>query len=302
MKIKALYNILMMMAIVAFASSCDDKNDSNYEPGAPTAEGCLGVYFNSSNANERIFQPGEATEIELTVSRLKAESAADVPLTVSADEGLNVASTASFAAGQASTTIKITFSNLEPSRKYNYSISVGEEYADHYTVVEGTTTFKGYIMEAAWKTISNNVMMKWTTLGMLNFFTGTLEQLGETNRYRFVNFLNSGVDYIFVVGSASTAYVGYNSITTYANYEPYEGPEAKAAYLFDDATQSYPVWQVADGTIEVADICILEDYGATLGYSCISFDKKGGYVYLYFTDYTDGQYDDYNAVSFSWKD
>ena len=144
--------------------------------------------------------------------------------------------------------------------------------------------------------------MKWTTLGMLNFFTGTLEQLGETNRYRFVNFLNSGVDYIFVVGSASTAYVGYNSITTYANYEPYEGPEAKAAYLFDDATQSYPVWQVADGTIEVADICILEDYGTTLGYSCISFDKKGGYVYLYFTDYTDGQYDDYNAVSFSWKD
>ena len=104
------------------------------------------------------------------------------------------------------------------------------------------------------------------------------------------------------MGSASTAYVGYNSITTYANYEPYEGSEAKAAYLFDDATQSYPVWQVADGTIEVADICILEDYGTTLGYSCISFDKKGGYVYLYFTDYTDGQYDDYNAVSFSWKD
>lgn len=291
-----------MMATIAFAASCDNKNDSDYEPGAPTAEGCIGVYINSSNANERIFQPGEATEIELTVSRLKAEIAADVPLTVKADEGLNVASTASFAAGQTSTTIKITFSNLEPSKKYNYTISVGEEYADHYTEVEGTTTFKGYIMEAAWKNISSNVTMTWTTLGVENKFTSTLEQLGETNRYRFVNFLNSGIDYIFVVGSASTAYVGYDCITTYANYEPYEGSEAKAAYLFDDATQSYPTWKVADGTIEVADICILEDYGTSLGYSCISFDKKGGYVYIYFTDYTDGQYDYYNAVSFSWKE
>ena len=302
MKIKTIYNILMMMAMVAFAASCDDKNDSNYEPGTPTAEGCLGVYFNSSNASERIFQPGEASEIEVSVSRLKTESAADVPLIVTADAGLNVPTTASFAAGQATTAIKITFSNLEPSRKYNYSITVGEDYADHYTVVEGTTVFKGYVMEAAWQTISSNVKMSWTTLGVANSFTGTLQQLGETNRYRFVNFLNSGVDYIFTVGSASTAYVGYNCITTYANYEPYEGSEAKAAYLYDDATQSYPTWTVADGTIEVADICILEDYGTTLGYSCISFDKKSGYVYLYFTDYTDGQYDNYNAVSFSWKE
>ena len=113
------------MAMVAFAASCDDKNDSNYEPGAPTAEGCLGVYFNSSNANERIFQPGEATEIELTVSRLKAESAADVPLTVSADEGLNVASTASFAVCTSSlriictTSLEIRNISLDARRMYS---------------------------------------------------------------------------------------------------------------------------------------------------------------------------------------
>ena len=292
----------MMLAMVALASSCDDKNDSNYEPGAPTASGSLGVYFNSSNASEHIFQPGEANEVEFTISRLKTDNAAEVPLVVKADAGLNIPSTASFAAGQATTSIKITFSGLEPSKKYNYTIAVGEEYADHYTIVEGTTSFTGYIMEAAWNTISDNVSMSWTTLGVANSFTSTLQQLGETNRYRFVNFLNSGIDYIFVVGSASTAYVGYDCIITYANYEPYEGAEAKAAYLFDDATQSYPTWTVADGTIEVADICVMEDYGSTIGYSCISFDKRGGYVYLYFTDYTDGSYDYYNAVSFSWNE
>ena len=143
--------------------------------------------------------------------------------------------------------------------------------------------------------------MKWTTKGVTSEFTTSFQQLGNTNRFRFPNFLNSGVDYIFTVGSNSTAFPGYYSITTYANYEPYEGTEAKGAYLFDDATQSYPTWTVADGTIEVADICILEDYGTTTGYSCISITRRSGYVYLYFSDYTDGSYEYYNAVSFSWE-
>ena len=143
--------------------------------------------------------------------------------------------------------------------------------------------------------------MKWTTKGVTSEFTTSFQQLGNTNRFRFPNFLNSGVDYIFTIGSNSPAYPGYYSITTYANYEPYEGTEAKGAYLFDDATQSYPTWTVADGTIEVADICILEDYGTTTGYSCISIYKRSGYVYLYWTDYTDGSTEYYNAVSFSWE-
>ena len=49
------------------------------------------------------------------------------------------------------------------------------------------------------------------------------------------------------------------------------------------------------------DICVLEDYGTTTGYSCISFDKCSGYVHIYFTEYTDGQYEYYNPVSFTWK-
>ena len=138
-----------------------------------------------------------------------------------------------------------------------------EEYADHYTTKPGATAYSGFIMVAAWESISDNVKMKWTTQGVENEFTTSLQQLGNTNRFRFPNFLNSGVDYIFTVGSNSTAFPGYYSITTYANYEPYEGTEAKAAYFFDDATQSYPTWTVADGTVEVADIRILEDYGTT---------------------------------------
>ena len=290
-----------MMAMI-LATACDDKNDSNYEPGTPTAENSIGVYFDSSNPSEFIFQPGEANEIEIGVSRLKGvDTAAEVPLVVSADDGLTVPATAKFEAGESSTTIKVGFGNLEKSKKYNIKVTVPEDYADHYTNKPGATAYAGYIMVAAWNTISDKVKMSWTTLGVTNEFTTSLERLGETDRYRFPNFLTSGIDYIFTIGNNSTAYAGYNCITTYANYEPYEGSEAKGAYLFDDATQDYPTWTVANGTIEVADICILENYGTATGYSCISFTRRSGYVYLYFTDYTDGTYEYYNAVSFSWE-
>ena len=290
------------MVAMIFATACDDKNDINYEPGAPTSENSIGVYFDSSNPSEFIFQPGEASDIEIGVSRLNGiDTATEVPLVVTADEGLTVPATAKFEAGESNTTVKVAFANLEESKKYNLKVAVPEEYADHYTTKPGASTYAGYIMVAAWNTISDKVKMSWTTLGVASTFTTTLQRLGETNRYRFLNFLTSGIDYIFTVGSNSTFFAGYNCITTYANYEPYEGSEAKGAYLFDDATQSYPTWTVADGTIEVADICILENYGSTIGYSCISFYNQNGYVYLYFTDYTDGQYDYYNAVSFSWE-
>ena len=290
-----------MLAMI-LATACDDKNESNYEPGQPTAEGSMGVYFDDSNSSEFIFQPGEATEVEISVSRLNGiETSADVPLVVTADEGLSVPATATFEAGKSSTTVKVGFSNLEESKKYNLKVTVAEEYADHYSAKPGATAYAGYIMVAAWQTISDNVTMKWTTLGVANEFTTSLERLGETDRYRFRNFLTSGLDYVFTIGNNSTAYAGYNCITTYSNYEPYEGTEAKGAYLFDDATQSYPTWTVADGSIEVQDICVLEDYGTTKGYSCISLDKHGGYVYLYFTEYTDGQYEYYNYVTFTWE-
>ena len=290
------------MVAMILATACDDKNDINYEPGSPTANGSMAVYFDDSNPSEFIFQPGEASDIEIGVSRLNGiDTATEVPLVVTADDGLTVPATAKFEAGESNTTIKVAFANLEESKKYNLKVAVPEEYADHYTTKPGASTYAGYIMVAAWESISDNVKMIWDTQGVENEFTTSLQQLGNTNRFRFPNFLNSGVDYIFTVGSNSTAFPGYYSITTYANYEPYEGTEAKAAYFFDDATQSYPTWTVADGTVEVADICILEDYGTTTGYSCISIYKRSGYVYLYWTDYTDGSTEYYNAVEFWWE-
>ncbi|MGN0232875.1 MAG: hypothetical protein ACI4B5_00445 [Bacteroidaceae bacterium] len=298
---RIIYNIMYATAAILLAMSCDDRNETDYEPGKPTAEGSIGVYFDGSNPSEFLLRPGEASEIEIGVSRIEGGNAAtEVPLIVTADDGISFPSFVEFAAGEYNTTIKVTLGDLAESKVYHFTVTVPEEYADHYTIKSGSTTYSGTILIAAWNTIADNVKMKWSTLGITNEFTTTLECLGETGRYRFSNFLTSGIDYIFTIGDESKAFIGYNCITTYSNYEPYEGSEAKAVYFFDSATQSYPTWTVADGTIEVLDICILEDYGKNTGYSCISLDKQRGYIYLYWTEYTDGQYEYYNAVSFSW--
>ena len=73
----------------------------------------------------------------------------------------------------------------------------------------------------------------------------------------------------------------------------------KGGYLFDDAAQDYPVWTVGD--ITVADICLMTYYGST-DYSYVSFTERFATVGVYFTDYTDGSYDDYNYVYIQWHE
>ena len=56
---RIIYNIMYATAAILLATSCDDRNDTDYELGQPTAEGSMGVYFDSGNPSEFIFQPGD---------------------------------------------------------------------------------------------------------------------------------------------------------------------------------------------------------------------------------------------------
>lgn len=296
---KTIYQLWMPLMLVLMAAACDDKNDSNYVPGEPAPANCMTVYFDSSNSSETIFEPGGMNAIEVTLSRKDATQAAEIPIICkSASDGLTIPATASFAAGEMHTAITISFGTLEVSKKYSFSLAIDDAYVDHYAIVDGSATLSAYVMAAAWNVAADNVTMKWTTLGVQNTWTTRLERLGETNRYRFQNFLDSGVNLVFTV-SGNSAYTGYECIHYYANCAPYEGTECNAVYLYDDAADDYPTWTVQQSGIEVADICLMETYGND-DYSYISFDKRGGQLGTYFTDYTDGQYDYYNYVTFTW--
>lgn len=302
MRTKHFFNLLFMAVCMTVCMACDDDNDCDYTAGPVTPADCMGVYFLADNPTETIFEPGKEENVVLTLSRKACTEKAEVPLVVTADTGLSIPTFASFEAGDSLSTVTIRLEQLQESKPYNFKIDVAEPYADHYAAVAGTTSFSGSIMVASWNTITPELNMSWTTLGMTNTHTATLKQLGNTTRYKIENFLESGIDLLFLIEDESSVMKGYACIHAYANYERYEGSEAKAFYLLDDATGSYGPWTIANGKIEIDYLCILEDYyGSGTGYSYISLDKKYGVITPYMTAYTDGSTDYYNYITFNWK-
>ncbi|MGN0222036.1 MAG: hypothetical protein ACI4BA_07960 [Prevotella sp.] len=292
-----------VMAAALFAASCDDKNDDNYEAAPAIPADCIGVYFDSTNPTGTILVSEDEKSVEIALSRRVTDEAASVPITcVSKEEGIVVPATAEFQAGEATTSISITCDEIQLSRICNFTLAIDERYADHYTIVDGATTYEGSILKAAWQTVSENVVFTLNYRGENLEITSTLEQLGETNRYRIKNFLGSSMDMYFnVTGDASVA--GYSKMEPYANYEPYDGTEANGFYLIDGNAETeedkYPAWTLADGTV-VSWICILQSYPGYGDYTYISLDKHKGRVSLYMMATGSGAYYYYVYINFKW--
>ena len=135
------YLSVLLTAMLCLAS-CADSADMDYTPAQPTADGCMKVYFDSSNPEDFINEPGTVTSIDIKVSRVDTAQAAEIPVTCkSADEGLTIPSSVKFGAGQKTATLTITFGALEASKKYNFSLAIPEEYVDHYSKLDGASAY-----------------------------------------------------------------------------------------------------------------------------------------------------------------
>lgn len=282
---------------------CDDQNDIPYTPGQPAPEGCMTVYFDNTNSSELIIEPGEDVSFDITLSREEVAEAAEVPLLCTAkSEGLTVPAKAVFAQGERQTTVSVTFGELEVSKPYSFTLKVDEAYVDHYAMVGGSSLFEGTVMAASWAVYADNVTMEWTTLGVQNTWTTRLERLGNTSRYRFPDFLGSGLPLVFTVSGRSSYYASgnYERIFAFANCEPYVDDAVEGFCFYDDEAGDYPQWTVADGAVGVAELCIMHEYIGDCDYSFVSFDKRDGMLGTYYTTYADGQYDYYNYITFSW--
>lgn len=297
MRRKTIYTIMLAALTVAFAA-CDDKADSDYVPGEPAPENCMTVYFDADNTSESVFEEGQAIAKEVTLTRKVTTEAAEVPIVCKrVDPQIKVPATVRFEAGQSKATLVITAEGMEPSRIYNYEIAVDNKYVDPYADVQGSSLFSGTMVVATWNTYATNVSMKWTTLGVTNTWTTTMERLGTLDRYRVKNFIGSGLDVELIPGGDSSYGKTYKVLSLGKNVDAYDDGTVRGYYLYDDAAADYPVWKVGD--IEVADICLMTYYGST-DYSYISFKECYAVIGVYFTDYTDGTYDYYNYVYLQW--
>lgn len=298
MKKKTIFNIMLAAMATTFAA-CDDKADSDYVPGEPAPENCMTVYFDADNTPESVFEEGQTVAKEITLTRKVTAEAAEVPIVYRrVDPQIKVPAAVTFEAGQATAKLVITAEGMEPSRIYNYEISVDSRFADPYADVRGSSVFSGSMVVAKWNTYATNVSMKWTTLGVTNTWTTTMERLGTLERYRIKNFIGSGLDLELIPGGDSSYGKTYKVLDFAKNVEAYDDGTVKGYYLYDAAKGDYPVWKVGD--IEVADICLMTYYGSS-DYSYISFKERYAVIGVYFTDYTDETYDYYNYVYLQWE-
>lgn len=292
-------SILLVLPLLPFVmASCSDDPNLDYESGKPTPEGCMAVFIDASNPGEYILEPGEATSISISLSRLDSTQAAEVPLVcTSADASLTLPAKATFAAGEAHTTVDVTFGSLETKHKYAFTIAVDDAYADHYAATPGSTYYSSYIMAAAWEVVSDDVTMTWTTAGIEHTFKTRLERLGNLDRYRLPDFLGSGLDMIFTAGKKSNYSEGFYKIEPYTHYLDWNDGTVDTFEFYDERTENYATWTV--NGVTVTYMCMMRSYAGT-DYSYISFADRFGMFGTYYSEYIDGQYDYWNYVRFTW--
>lgn len=290
-------HISMAMAMALCLASCDEKND-DFTPGAATPEGCMQVYFDSSNQADFIDEPGARTSINVVVSRVDSTAAAEVPIICkSADDGLSIPSSVKFEAGAAHADLTISFGDLEVSKKYNFTLAIDDDYADHYSKLDGTSVFTGYVLAASWDVYVKDATMTYTTGSKVNTWTVDIERLGDTDRYSIRKFMGSDLDMTFTVGASVGS--GYYKINPYTNYYTYTDASSSAGgfYLYDTANDDMPHWTVGDKEIE--EICFLNYYGSS-EYTYIGFTKGYAVFSTWWSTYTDGSYDYYNYVELTF--
>lgn len=276
-------------------SACDDKNDSDFTPGAPTPEGCMQVFFDKSNPSEFILQPGETTPIEVQVSRVDTLEAAEVPIVCkSADSVFEIPQTAKFAKGDSVATISISYGDLEFSHTYAFSLAIPDNYADHYTLLNGATVYQATVMQTEWKVAYENVNIYYMYNREYLPSTADIEVLKGTDRYRIQNFLGSGLDFVFTASERATTGGSYLKIEPYTNYSNDITDDYSAYYLYDTANDEWPSWEIADG-ITINYLSFFRTYGSD-DFSYISFEDGYGQLCVSYAEYGDGSNEYYNYV------
>lgn len=111
----------MLLATMAF-TACGEQDIEDHVNGANDALGTYGnIYFPTTSYNVEL-EPTDPTAYQVTLSREDSTSAVTVPITVTGSEVIT-ATAAEFAAGQATTTINLSFPTAVVGTPYSVTLS-----------------------------------------------------------------------------------------------------------------------------------------------------------------------------------
>jgi hypothetical protein len=172
---------LVSLALVLGFTACN-KNDYEYTPGKVAGEKAL--FFDDE---ENLTMALTDNEIEITLNRADAEGELTVPLKVLvAPDFVTVPSTATFAAGEDQTTIKLAIGeDMQPFTKYLVKISIPEEYTQPYSEDAGSPVYSFTILKEDWAKIADGVFT--STVALTGSWGQELQYSEYMNLYRFTD-------------------------------------------------------------------------------------------------------------------
>lgn len=298
---KNIYLTLLFLAGLLFVGCSDDDK---YTPGDPTPADCMNVYFLSSNESHYMLTPEEMAanpSITLHMSREVASEAASVPIVVEyKDEGLQVPSAVQFAAGQQDADLVIDFPTIEKFKTYKFSVRVADPYANHYAFsLQGCDRMTGSVFVTEWETVIKDARFYLYYDYDFNQCYANIDHLKGMNKFRFVNFLNTGRDFLFALDNAAfslddrTTWTGEIIPLANALYED----DNSMWYLVDDAGE-YVSWNASQHGVDLDGMSF---WNAT-GYNIIDLSKStgNGYMtaYLYYADGSES----WDYVMYYWEE
>lgn len=280
----------IMVTCLAFTlSACGDDDD--YTPGKPTAEGAVGAYFDSSNTSAFVLTAKDKS-IELTISRKDTASAVTIPIQVVSEDttAIQVPESVSFAKGDSTQTLTIGVKGLTPKKLYNFKLAIDESAADHYSIQDGTTIFRGSVIVSQWKKVKENMTFYYYNNSKLPENTSEMYNLEGVNQFYITNFMGSGTSMYFSIDDSYAENVTFNAedeSTWVGEIIPVNG---KGVATFDYSTYKlHYVWLGADAngndiynwSIGDTDINYYDWYGGYNYYTYSWIDCSQNYIYLY---------------------
>ena len=186
---------LVSLALVLGFTACN-KNDYDYEPGKATASD-KALFFDDE---ENLVLELTDNEVEVTLNRANTEGELTVPLIVmSAPDFVKVPETATFAAGEAQTTVKLEMGEgMEPFVKYLVKIAIPEEYTQPYAEDAGSPVYSFTILKEDWAPIANGVFT--STVALKGSWEQELQYSDFLDLYKFPDLFADGGNVFFHYG------------------------------------------------------------------------------------------------------
>ena len=231
-------------------ASCD--SDVKYTPGEQVSPDCMNVYFLADNPEKHIFasdELGDDWSIEVKMGRKKTDTAVDIPLSVEAgEEVFTVPATAHFDAGEAETSVKVSFQGIKLCEAQRLNIRIPDEYIDQYSRdIEGAGRLNTSVLVSEWRRIVRNAEIYDYDQEAIWYFADIYWLAGD-NRFRFMNFLESGINITFKLDNpdgnvdANTPSTWEGMMMPLDNFSQWEGVDYFRWFLWDDSKGKRAAW------------------------------------------------------------